>query len=86
MSANEKAAAAYHPLDDEFADALVGENPCLEPRSGARAVLNALAANDAAVKHANNLQAAVNDIRTFIEGKHTVGAIEIRNLLESHYV
>jgi hypothetical protein len=86
MSANDKLAAVLHPDDDMQP---MGEDPGLPPyarRSGAAAVFNALAATDAAVKHAENLQAAVNDIRTYCDGKHTVGAVEIRNLLESHHV
>lgn len=38
------------------------------------------------IKHGERLQCAVNDIRTFCRGKHTVGAIEITNIIESHHV
>ncbi len=63
MGANDKLAAALNQCDDEQP---MGEDPDLPPyarRSGAAAVFSALAATDAAVKHAENLQAAVNDIR-----------------------
>lgn len=91
MGANDKLAAAMGPLaslvaDDTEPDALLGENPCLPSRSGAAAVLDACKTIDAAAQHTRNLQAAVDDIRTFIDGRHTIGAVEIRHLLESHHV
>lgn len=100
MSSNDKAAAAYHPLDDEFADALVGENPCIPPfmdramalagpnaRSAAAAVFDAIAATDEAVKHAKNLQAAVNDIRELVDNQYTrYPFADIREILERHGV
>ncbi len=70
----------------------VGENPGLPPfmgrgRSGAAAVFSALAATDAAVKHAENLQAAVNEIRALTETEYTAyPLLVIRNILERHQV
>ena len=63
MGANDKAAATFHPLDDEFADALVGENPRLPVGSVGSAVIAAMQTSEDIVRHGQNLQAAVNDIR-----------------------
>lgn len=71
---------------DAEIDALVGENPCLPAGSVGSAVLAAMQTSEDIVRHGQNLQAAVDDVRRFIEGKHTVGAIEISNLLTSHHV
>lgn len=62
--------------------------------SGVEAVLNAANANAAASAAAapvhsdreRNLQSAVDDIRTWCHGKHTVGAVEITNIIRSHHV
>ena len=62
------------------------ESAHAQAKSGAAAVLATCKRIDDAIEHSKNLQYAVDDIRRFIEGKHTVGAVEIRNLLESHHV
>lgn len=64
--------------------------------SGVEAVLNAANANAAASAAAaaapvrsdreRNLQSAIDDIRVWCHGKHTVGAIEITNIIRSHHV
>ena len=60
--------------------------------SGVEAVLNAANAN-AAIPAApvrsdreRALQCAMDDIRTWCHGKHTVGAIEITNIIRSHHL
>lgn len=55
-------------------------------RSGVNAVLAAADANTAVLKHAERLQCAVNDLRTLCGNRHTIGTVEIRNLLESHHI
>lgn len=75
--------AAGDTVNNPLADGPVGEYPDLPPRSGVDVVLDAC---DRATSHTSNLQNFVNDLRAFIEGKHVVGAVEIRNLLESHHV
>ena len=98
VGASEKAEAAFHP-DDEY-DTGRGEDPGPLPsfmdraidaarpngRSGAAVVLDSYGTLDKALEHGHNLQAAVNELRVYIDGKHTVGAVEIRNLLERHRV
>ncbi len=83
MGANDKLAAVFHPDDDVQP---MGEDPGLPPfarRSGAAAVLNACAANDQAIRHAENLQAAVNEIRQLAETEYTAyPLLVIRNILE----
>lgn len=62
--------------------------------SGVEAVLNAANANAAASAAAapvrsdreRNLQSAIDDIRVWCHGKHTVSAIEITNIIRSHHV
>lgn len=87
MSAKDKLAAALHPADEEQP---MGEDPGLPPyarRSGAAAVFSALAATDAAVAHAENLQAAVNEIRALVGFTYTRYPFsEIRGILERHGV
>lgn len=90
MSANDKLAAAFHPDDDVQP---LGENPGLPPfmgrgRSGAAAVFRALDATDAAVKHAENLQAAVNEIRALAasECDSQYPLLLVREILERHQV
>lgn len=65
------------------------DNPVHPQKSGARAVLDATAVVDAAIKHAENLQNAVNDIHTLCEHAGTNGVIPLKrlaSLLESHHV
>lgn len=68
----------------------VGEYPDVPARSGVTAVLKAADAVAAATTGRSDrecaLQSAIDDIRTWCRGKHTVGAIEITNILESHHV
>lgn len=59
--------------------------------SGVEAVLNAANANAAAAApvrsdRERDLQRTVDDIRTWCHGKHTVGAVEILNIIGSHHV
>lgn len=76
-----------NPLNqDDNDDEPHGEYPDLPARCGVTAVLKAANAFTAADEHARNLQAAVSDIRTWCSRKHTVGAIEILNILKSHHV
>ncbi|AII28205.1 hypothetical protein VC74_gp65 [Mycobacterium phage Sparky] len=76
-----------NPLaEDDSEDEPHGEYPDLPARSGVTAVLRAADAITAADEHARNLQAAVSDIRIWCSRKHTVGAIEILNILKSHHV
>lgn len=70
----------------EAADFVTGECPDIPARSGAAAVLDATKVVDDVIVHGRNLQAAVDDIRTWCHGKHTVGAVEITNILRSHHV
>lgn len=92
MGANDKLAAAMGPLaglvaEDMEPDALVGENPCLPPRSGAAAVLDACKTIDAAAQHALNLQAAIDDIRELTTGRpHSIGSLAIWAILQRHRV
>lgn len=66
-----------NPLADS--DDPLGEYPDLPPGSGVTAVL-------AAANHVAALQAFVNDLNTYLDGKHLVGATEIRNLMKSHHL
>lgn len=58
-----------------------------QARSGAAAVIAQCEAIDAAIKHAENLQAAVNEIRELTAGRpHSVGSLAIWAILERHNV
>lgn len=79
-----------NPLAEDVAEP-VGEYPGVPARSGVTAVLKAADAVAAATAPARSdreqeLQRTVDDIRTWCHGKHTVGAVEILNIIGSHHV
>lgn len=92
MGASEKAAAAFYPDDD----VPMGENPGLDSvfsriglngKSGAAVVLDAAKATDAAIKHAENLQKAVNEIRQLADTEYTAYPfLAIREILRRNNV
>ena len=78
-----------NPLNDDEAGP-VGEYPDVPSRSGVTAVLKAADAVTAATTVRSdkelNLQRAIDDIRIWCHGKHTVGAIEITNIIRSYHL
>lgn len=74
-----------NPLAEDN-DGPVSEYPDVPRRSGVESLLAATAAVDRAADHALNLQRAIDDVRTWCHGKHTVGAVEILNIIRSHHV
>lgn len=75
-------------IDDEPGP--VGEYPDVPARSGVTAVLKAADAVTAATTvrsdRERRLQSAIDDIRVWCHGKHTIGAVEITRIIESHHV
>lgn len=80
---DEKLAAALHNPLGEAAEP-VGEYPDLPARSGVTALLNAADTISMTANELESHRAAVDEIKAYCDGRHVVGAVEIRNILQKH--